>query len=228
MTYFQFNQEENEGFGQFGDAITVDPICRDIEQNIFDNLIADISRRAQAEALRRANDAMNQCVNRNRNVVGMIPNFVWAEIPDIERFNPNEGLMVREITQTADMWNGFCAAKVTMQSEDTELRETLAADRFIRYFSVGDTFICGGWLARRDMEAIEARVRADRERRGLGNERVRSNAGLYTVMAALGGGAGANVLFNSIQRSVAGAPKSCEVVAGNVIMSSMSGEMVMR
>ena len=191
--------------------------CTGVQNRIFNELIADVANNAQQTLVRAANDARNQCLDRNR-AVAALPNFVWASMSEINLdreprvipanstpeeidrimaqddndglFNPVRGLSARWVSQnqSADIWNGFCAAKVTMSSDDTELNKVLNGGDFVRYFSIGDTFICGGWITQAQLSAIDTNVRGNVS---LGNhERQRSHAAIWTIAGAMAGGAG--------------------------------------
>ncbi|MCL2737750.1 MAG: hypothetical protein FWE17_02725, partial [Alphaproteobacteria bacterium] len=193
-------------------------------RRIFDELIADIAAEAQQRLIVAANEAKNQCLDRNR-VRGLQDNFVWANVSDLrDRFNPVQGILVQDIRPTADIWDGFCAVRITMNSDDTILNNHLSgvmASRNVRYFSVGDAAVCGSWMSQSDLESLEDAVRAANPQSRV--QKGTSGRWMGAITGILGGGAGGIAVGNMIGN--AGARDNC-TTRGGTSACNMCGHQI--
>jgi hypothetical protein len=173
--------------------------CANQERRVFDELIAQVAEHAQQTLVRAANDARNTCEARNGGS-GAQENFIWAELSQTAgstNFDWNtyavRGLANADIVRSSNIWGGFCAVRVSMIATDTNLNATFTGNT--RYFSVGDTIICGSWLTDNDTRAIERRIRD-------GVRAPRTDVGLATVMGGLVTAVGGNMVHNMTMNSM--------------------------
>jgi hypothetical protein len=131
-------------------------ICATQEQSIFDGLLADIGKRANSVLEREANDIKNAC--ENSNIKGSTSkDYIWASLSDIESLdNEYEGL--NKVTATNNPFDGFCAVKVTMRSNNAKVQEVLKEnENSVRYYPKGTTMQCLG-LTTEQLEKIERKI----------------------------------------------------------------------
>jgi len=201
--------------------------CLDQEIFIFNDLIGDISRHAQEVAIRNQNAAKNACIARNRGVQGLQPNFLWSLVP--EEIPSDYAIMglTRDdgIEETERLWGAFCAVRVTMLADDplindyfggrtmrgefiddndrrTPFEFTLRQAEITRYFSQGDSVICGSWITQAQLNNIDTLIRSQTRLTRSEQTWAMRNPWLSGVVAGVGGavagGAGGAMLGNLI------------------------------
>jgi len=113
----------------------------------------DLQALEQARLDRAQNDKKNACENHP----GQSPfgnTYTWAVMPD--QMPPYHGLETAQ-PQTAELWNAFCQVRVTLHSDDEFIRQF--PELAVRYFELGEHFICGGWMTHEHMEKIEGLIK---------------------------------------------------------------------
>jgi len=132
-------------------------VCAVQERGIFDGLLADISKRANSVLEREANDLKNAC--ENSNVKGSTSkDYIWASLSDVES-SSDEFNGIEDVTETANPFDGFCAVKVTIRSNNSKVNDALGGNRY-KYYPKGTAMQCLG-LTSSDMESVERSIASD-------------------------------------------------------------------
>ncbi len=131
--------------------------CAAQERSIFNGLLSDISKRANSTLEREANDLKNQC--ENSNVKGSTKkDYIWASLDNLNSSNEYNGF--NSVVETANPFNGFCAVRVTIRSNNSKVISALGSDGIMSYYPKGTTMSCLG-LTTEQMEKVEQAIASD-------------------------------------------------------------------
>ncbi|MFA7187892.1 MAG: hypothetical protein WC137_00215 [Alphaproteobacteria bacterium] len=130
--------------------------CATQERSIFDGLLSDISKRANSVLEREANDLKNACENSNaKGSTGK--NYIWAALSDLDSSDEYDGFS--DVTATSNPFDGFCAVKVTIRSNNSKVNDALGSDKYM-YYPKGTSMQCLG-LTTSELEKVERAVASD-------------------------------------------------------------------
>ena len=175
-------------------------------KTLFQQLLADVEREAQAKYNAKLTKEQNVCLAQNNGGIrGASDNgstFMWVKLKNnkIPKNYNMAGLKTKEFTASNDLYGSFCRARITVTSDDKAIQEALG-DKATAYFAVGDTFVCGSWIDQDTLNKITTVV-AEKARKEAGEGTASETNGLIwgTVAPALIGGVasyfGANALQN--------------------------------
>lgn len=145
-------------------------IATQAANSLFKDLIYDLEIEAQAKYNAKLTQQQNVCLAANsggvmgRNETGST--FQWVKLRGNKVPNnySTAGLQSNQFTVSNELYGSFCRARVTLQSSDKAIQETIARgkDWSVAYFAVGDTFTCGSWIPGKELEKIAQAV-ADAE-----------------------------------------------------------------
>ncbi|MCL1785624.1 MAG: hypothetical protein FWG39_00540 [Alphaproteobacteria bacterium] len=182
--------------------------CALNEKAIFNNLIDEVAMEAQQRLVYQANAAKNACEARNR-VAAAQDNFMWAAVDssfDDWGTYAVKGLATDKVERTAYVWGGFCAVRVSMVATNTTLEKHFTNNT--RYFSVGDTIMCGSWLTDSDMKAIIKTLESEVKKPGTN---VQTAAWTGAIIAAVGGNMAHNSIMNTMEKNKTNDQMVCDV-----------------
>lgn len=170
---------------------------------LFQELLADVEREAQAKYNAKLTNEQNICLaNNNGGIMGAAENgstFMWVKLKSnkIPKNYNMKGLTPKQFVASNDLYGSFCRARITVTSDDRAIQEVLG-DKATAYFAVGDTFTCGSWIDKATLEKITKEV-GEKARKDAGegstNEKIAYAWG--TIAPALGAGAIATGLTES-------------------------------
>lgn len=175
-------------------------------KTLFQTLLADVEREAQAKYNAKITKEQNLCLAQNNGGIrGASDNgstFMWVKLKNnkIPKNYNMAGLKTKEFTASNDLYGSFCRARITVTSDDRDIQELLG-DKATAYFAVGDSFACGSWIDQKTLEKITESVgRKAREAAGEGTAS-ESNAVLWgTIAPALVGGVASYLGANALQK----------------------------
>ena len=175
-------------------------------KTLFQTLLADVEREAQAKYNAKLTKEQNLCLAQNNGGIrGASDNgstFMWVKLKNnkIPKNYNMAGLKTKEFTASNDLYGSFCRARITVTSDDRDIQELLG-DKATAYFAVGDSFACGSWIDQKTLEKITESVgKKAREAAGEGTAS-ESNAVLWGTLApALVGGVASYLGANALQK----------------------------
>ena len=180
-------------------------IATQAANSLFKDLIYDLEIEAQAKYNAKLTQQQNVCLAANsggvmgKNETGST--FQWVKLRGNKVPNnySTAGLKSNQFTVSNELYGSFCRARVTLQSSDKAIQETIAKgkDWSVAYFAVGDTFTCGSWIPGKELEKIAQAV-ADAELAGKRESQKKTRTWLTIgggLLSTIGGGH----LMNSIQ-----------------------------
>ena len=158
---------------------------------LFQEVLMDLEKEAQAKYKARLTKEQNVCYNNNAGGIkganDLGSTFMWVKLKNgkIPGDYSIKGLTDKQITASNDVYGSFCRARITVKTDDKKLQEKLG-DKLTAYFAVGDSFTCGSWIDQKTLDEITDEVR---KQAGKG-EGVNSTKGKMTMIwSALGGAA---------------------------------------
>ncbi|MBQ6110310.1 MAG: hypothetical protein IJL05_02935 [Alphaproteobacteria bacterium] len=172
---------------------------------LFQQVLMDIEKEAQAKYKAKLNKEQNICLGQNHGgIQGVADNgstFKWVKLKSnkIPKNYGMKGLNTNQFVNSNDLYGSFCLSKITVQSDDKKIQDLLT-DGSTAYFAVGDAFTCGSWIDQKQLDKITDAVRKEAGK----NEGVSSWKGKVTMLwtalggAALGGAAG-GLIADSLQ-----------------------------
>jgi hypothetical protein len=151
---------------------------------LFTQVLGDLEREAQAQYNAKLTEEQNMCVAANSGgIMGrndMTGTYRWVKLTSrkIPKEYATAGLKTKQITPSNDLYGSFCAARVTIQSDDTDIQAWLNSGRdwATVYFAVGDVFTCGSWIPNADLESIATKV-AEKKMKAQGKDSLVTGAG---------------------------------------------------
>ena len=141
-------------------------------KTLFQQLLADVEREAQAKYNAKITKEQNICLAQNNGGIrGSSDNgstFMWVKLKNnkIPKNYNMQGLKPKEFTASNDLYGSFCRARITVVSDDKAIQEHLG-DKATAYFAVGDAFTCGSWIDKATLDKITAAV-GDKARKDAG------------------------------------------------------------
>lgn len=137
---------------------------------LFRQVLGTLEREAQAQYNAKLTEEQNMCVAANSGgVMGrkdMTGTYRWVKLKKnkVPKSYATAGLTDKDIDKSDDLYGSFCAARVTLQSDDADIQEAIRSGSAwaTTYFAVGDVFTCGSWIPQSELQAIAQTV-ADRQ-----------------------------------------------------------------
>lgn len=172
---------------------------------LFREVLNDLEKEAQAKYNAKLTAEQNMCIAANKGgIMGrsdMSGTYRWAKLNKrkVPTNYATSGLTNKDFTVSNDLYGSFCAARVTIQSDDAYIQEAIrnGSDWATRYFAVGDVFTCGSWIPQNRLEEIAKGV-ADKKQEGKHRTQLSTSqkwwAAGATILGAGAFGAGADLL----------------------------------
>ena len=198
-------------------CLYTDPVYQSVSEYVLENagktlfqeLLADVEREAQAKYNAKLNKEQNVCLAQNvGGIKGASENgstFMWVKLKNnkIPKNYNTKGLSTKQFTASNDLYGSFCRARITVTSDDKNVQEILAqTGESTAYFAVGDAFTCGSWISSKTLEKITDKV-AEKAKDDAGRGSGKEDRDLMwtqligTVIGGAGGYIGTNALQNS-------------------------------
>lgn len=159
--------------------------------NLFQQVLMDIEKEAQAKYKAKITQEQNICLSQNKGgIMGVAENgstFMWVKLKSnkVPKNYGMKGLTTNQFVPSNDVYGSFCRAKITVQSDDKRIQDLLG-DAGTAYFAVGDAFTCGSWIDQKKLDKITEEVRKQAGK----DEGVSSWKGKVTMLwSSLGGAA---------------------------------------
>ena len=133
---------------------------------LFTQVLNELEKEAQGLYNAKLTEEQNMCRNANSGgLIGrnnMTGTYRWVKLRSskVPKTYAASGLTDKQISNSNDLYGSFCAARVTLQSDDAGIQEAIrnGADWASVYFAVGDVFTCGSWIPQRKLEEIAESV----------------------------------------------------------------------
>ena len=133
---------------------------------LFQEVLGDIEKEAQAKYNAKLTAEQNMCVAANNG--GLMGNrelsgtYQWVKLKSkrIPKNYSTAGLKVNDFVASNDLYGSFCRARVTIQSDDPDIQSALQQKNqnwSTAYFAVGDVFTCGSWIPQDKLQEIAAK-----------------------------------------------------------------------
>ena len=163
--------------------------------SLFQELLADVEKEAQAKYNAKLTKEQNMCLAQNNGgIMGAGENgstFMWVKLKSnkIPKNYNMKGLTTKQFTPSNDLYGSFCRARITVTSDDKAIQDELG-DKATAYFAVGDAFTCGSWIDNKTLEKITKEVgKKARKEAGEGSTKEKVTYAWATIAGALGAGA---------------------------------------
>ncbi len=175
--------------------------------NLFQQILMDIEKEAQAKYNAKLTREQNICLNNNvGGIMGTKDNgstFLWAKLKSnrVPKNYAMKGLGVNQFVASNDLYGSFCRAKITVMSDDKYIQDYLGGDA-TAYFAVGDAFTCGSWISQKTLDKISNYV-AEKAAKdaGKGSKKDNWTRVWSTLGGTLVGGIGSYAAMDAIQRN---------------------------
>lgn len=164
--------------------------------NLFQEVLMDIEKEAQAKYNAKLTKEQNVCLaNNNGGIVGALENgstFMWVKLKSnkIPKDYAMKGLQSKNFVTSNDLYGSFCRARITVTSDDKAIQDALG-DKATAYFAVGDAFTCGSWIDQKTLDNITKAV-GEKARKDAGEGSVKEK--IAYAWATIGGGLGGGAL----------------------------------
>lgn len=132
--------------------------------SLFQELLADVEKEAQAKYNAKLTNEQNVCLAQNNGgIMGAAENgstFMWVKLKSnkIPKTYNTKGLTAKQFVASNDLYGSFCRARITVTSDDKDIQSVLSKEGAIAYFAVGDAFTCGSWIDDKTMAKISEKV----------------------------------------------------------------------
>ena len=134
--------------------------------NLFSQVLNTLEREAQANYNAKLTEEQNMCKNANSGgIMGktdMTSTYRWVKLKKtkVPKSYATAGLTDKDIDKSNDLYGSFCAARVTLQSDDADIQEAIRSGSAwaTTYFAVGDVFTCGSWIPQDKLQDIAKKV----------------------------------------------------------------------
>jgi hypothetical protein len=163
--------------------------------NLFQEVLMDIEKEAQAKYNAKLTKEQNICLaNNNGGIMGALENgstFMWVKLKSnkIPKDYAMKGLQSKNFVTSNDLYGSFCRARITVTSDDKAIQDALG-DKATAYFAVGDAFTCGSWIDQKTLDNITKAVgEKARKDAGEGSTKEKIAYAWATIGGGLGGGA---------------------------------------
>ena len=187
-------------------------------KTLFQELLADVEREAQAKYNAKLTKEQNVCLAQNNGGIrGSSDNgstFMWVKLKNnkIPKNYNTKGLDTKQFTASNDLYGSFCRAKITVTSDDKNVQEILAqTGESTAYFAVGDAFTCGSWISSDTLRKITDKIKdTAKDAAGRGSAGEKRDLMWTQLIGTLVGGAGGAIGTNALQNTglLGGASKS--------------------
>ncbi len=164
-------------------------------KNLFQEVLMDIEKEAQAKYNAKLTKEQNVCLaNNNGGIKGNLENgstFMWVKLKSnkIPKDYAMKGLQTKNFVASNDLYGSFCRARITVTSDDKAIQDALG-DKATAYFAVGDAFTCGSWIDQKTLDKITEEVgKKARKEAGEGSTKEKIAYAWATIGGILGGGA---------------------------------------
>ena len=164
--------------------------------NLFQEVLMDIEKEAQAKYNAKLTKEQNVCLaNNNGGIMGALENgstFMWVKLKSnkIPKDYTMKGLQSKNFVTSNDLYGSFCRARITVTSDDKAIQDALG-DKATAYFAVGDAFTCGSWIDQKTLDKITKAV-GEKARKDAGEGSVKEK--IAYAWATIGGGLGGGAL----------------------------------
>ena len=176
-------------------------------KTLFQELLADVEREAQAKYNAKLTKEQNICLAQNNGGIrGSSDNgstFMWVKLKNnkIPKNYNMKGLTTNQFMASNDLYGSFCRARITVTSDDKAIQDVLG-DKATAYFAVGDAFTCGSWIDQKTLNKITDVVAEEaRKKAGEGSDKEKIAIAWGTVAPALVGGVATFFGANSLQKN---------------------------
>ena len=166
--------------------------------NLFQQVLIDLEKEAQAKYNAKLTKEQNICIgNNNGGIMGNTDNgsaFMWVKLKS-NRVPSNyiqQGLKPSQFTVSNDLYGSFCRARISIVSDDPAINKHLG-EKATAYFAVGDAFECGSWIDDKTMDKIEQEIR---DGAGMSSWKKKAALAWSTVGGGLLGGTAGGLLGN--------------------------------
>lgn len=182
---------------------------------LFQEVLGDIEKEAQAKYNAKLTAEQNMCVAANNGgLMGareMSGTYQWVKLKSkrIPKNYSTAGLKVNDFVASNDLYGSFCRARVTIQSDDPDIQSALQQKNqnwSTAYFAVGDVFTCGSWIPQDKLQEIAEKVAAKKLGKSVDDARegkMSTGQKWATAAATIGGvglgGVGGAYLADSLQ-----------------------------
>ncbi len=132
--------------------------------SLFQELLADVEKEAQAKYNAKLTKEQNVCLAQNNGgIMGAAENgstFMWVKLNSnkIPKNYNMKGLTTKQFKPSNDLYGSFCRARITVTSDDKDIQSVLNKEGATAYFAVGDAFTCGSWIDDKTMAKISEKV----------------------------------------------------------------------
>jgi len=140
-------------------------------KTLFQEILADIEKEAQAKRNAEITKQQNICLANNQGGAkgpkDLGSTFDWVKFKSgrvPKNYGATKGFTENQVVGSNDIYGSFCRVKVTLVSDTKEIQDVLD-NSTSAYFAVGDPISCGAWL---DQKVIDKIVKNVRDKAGEG------------------------------------------------------------
>ena len=175
--------------------------------NLFQEVLMDIEKEAQAKYNAKLTKEQNVCLSNNHGgIMGASDNgstFMWVKLKSnkVPKDYAMKGLQTKNFVASNELYGSFCRAKITIMSDDKAIQDALG-EKATAYFAVGDAFTCGSWIDQKTLDSITKAVgEKARKEAGEGSAKEKATMAWSTVGGFLAGGLGGFFGMDAIQKN---------------------------
>lgn len=189
----------------FDEPVTIDFYTYAQEQGaktLFESLLYDLEKEAQAKYNAKLTYQQNMCMAANSGgIMGssdLGSSFMWVKLKNnkIPSDYSVSGLKTTDFVASNDIYGSFCRVRITLQSADKDIQEKLK-EYSTAYFATGDTFTCGSWIPKEELENIATSVAASSVADKA--ESQKNTRTWLTILGTIGSGVGGGFLTDKLQ-----------------------------
>lgn len=189
----------------FDEPVTIDFYTYAQEQGaktLFESLLYDLEKEAQAKYNAKLTYQQNMCMAANSGgIMGssdLGSSFMWVKLKNnkIPSDYSVSGLKTTDFVASNDIYGSFCRVRITLQSADKDIQEKLKKYS-TAYFATGDTFTCGSWIPKEELENIATSVAASSVADKA--ESQKNTRTWLTILGTIGSGVGGGFLTDKLQ-----------------------------
>lgn len=143
-----------------------DYILTNTATTLFQTLLVDVEKEAQAKYNAKLTKEQNICLGNNSGgIMGTRDNvstFMWVKLKSnkVPKAYETKGLTAKQFVASNDLYGSFCRARITVMSDDKDIQDLLVkgGSDSVAYFAVGDSFTCGSWISNTTLQKISEKV----------------------------------------------------------------------
>lgn len=189
----------------FDEPVTIDFYTYAQEQGaktLFESLLYDLEKEAQAKYNAKLTYQQNMCMAANSGGImsssDLGSSFMWVKLKNnkIPSDYSVSGLKTTDFVASNDIYGSFCRVRITLQSADKDIQEKLKKYS-TAYFATGDTFTCGSWIPKEELENIATSVAASSVADKA--ESQKNTRTWLTILGTIGSGVGGGFLTDKLQ-----------------------------